>query len=308
MAFTESFQVEAAAPFDFDLTAQIFRYGDKQIRIYKSGVFSQVIKLDSQLALVKVVSDGAIEKPKLAVEIAANNPLTVEDIRKAKDVVEFVFNLNFDLCSFYSDIKNDSVMSQIAKHLYGLKNPTIPTVFESLVDSIIEQQISIKVAIALEEKITKKLGEQLCVDGEVYFEFPTAQTLAGASVDEIQAVGLSRRKAEYIHGAAELIVTGKLDLESLIDFGNADDIIRELDAVRGVGVWTAELTMLRGMQRLDMLPADDLGIRRVISTYYCGGKPIKADEARQIAQRWGRWKGLAAFYLIVAEIQNLKVK
>ena len=54
-----------------------------------------------------------------------------------------------------------------------------------------------------------------------------------------------------------------------------------LDAVRGIGVWTAELTMLRGMQRLDMLPADDLGIRRVISNYYCGGKPIKVDEARQ---------------------------
>ena len=70
-----------------------------------------------------------------------------------------------------------------------------------------------------------------------------------------------------------MIAAGELDLEGLERPMNLPrKSSRELDAVRGIGVWTAELTMLRGMQRLDMLPADDLGIRRVISTYYCGGK------------------------------------
>jgi len=66
--------------------------------------------------------------------------------------------------------------------------------------------------------------------------------------------------------------------------------------------------MLRGMQKLDGLPADDLGVRRVISRYYCGGQPIKTDEAREIAKAWGTWKGLAAFYLIIAEIKNISIK
>ena len=65
--------------------------------------------------------------------------------------------------------------------------------------------------------------------------------------------------------------------------------------------------MLRGMQRLDALPADDLGIRRVISRYYCGGRQIKTADAREIAEAWGTWKGLAAFYLIIAEVKDLKV-
>ena len=85
------------------------------------------------------------------------------------------------------------------------------------------------------------------------------------------------------------------------------EIIFELDEIRGIGVWTAELTMLRGMQRLDALPADDFGIRRVISSYYCGGKPIKTPEAREIAKAWGRWKGLAAYYLIIAEAKGITV-
>jgi DNA-3-methyladenine glycosylase II len=65
--------------------------------------------------------------------------------------------------------------------------------------------------------------------------------------------------------------------------------------------------MLRGLQKLDALPADDFGIRRVISRYYCGGKPIKTADARQIAQAWGTWKGLGAFYLIIAEVKDLQV-
>jgi DNA-3-methyladenine glycosylase II len=96
-----------------------------------------------------------------------------------------------------------------------------------------------------------------------------------------------------------------LDLERLKSQENAEEIIKELDAVRGIGVWTAELTMLRGMQRLDVLPGDDFGIRRVISTYYREGRPIKAAEARKIAKAWGRYKGLAAFYLIIAEVSGI---
>ena len=198
-------------------------------------------------------------------------------------------------------------MSQIAKQLYGLKNPTTPTVFESLVDSIIEQQISIKVAIALEEKLIKKFGDHLEVEGEICFGFPTPQALAVASVDQIQQVGLSRRKAEYIREVAELIVAGKLDLEHLKNLEDAQEIIRELDAVRGIGVWTAELTMLRGMQRLDALPADDLGIRRVISTYYCDGRTLKRLRQEKSLKAWGTRKGLAAFYLIIAEVRGIKV-
>ena len=65
--------------------------------------------------------------------------------------------------------------------------------------------------------------------------------------------------------------------------------------------------MLRGMQKLDAFPADDFGIRRVISRYYCSGKAVDSGEAREIAKAWGNWKGLAAYYLIIAEAKDLTV-
>ncbi len=306
MTFTETFTVQALAPFNFDLTAQISCSGDKQIRNYTNSQFSQVVYINDKLAQLKVASLGTVEDPKISVELKSNNPLTVQDKKKAEETVKFIFNLDFDLCSFYRDLKNDHVMQQIAQLLYGLKNPTTPTVFEALIDSIVEQQISIKVAHALEERIIKKFGEPLFLNGDSFYAYPTHQNIANTSISEIQSCGLSQRKAQYIQGAAKLIVEGKLDLEHLKNC-NPEEIISELDAIRGIGVWTAELTMLRGMQKLDALPADDLGVRRVISRYYCGGKPINADEARGLAESWGRWRGLAASYLIIAEVKDIKL-
>ena len=305
MMFARKFSIDATDPFDFDLTASIFRNGDNQIRSYTDAIFRQVIELGDKLVLIELKSKGTKEHPRIEGELKSNRSLNSKDVEETQKTAKFIFNLDLNLNLFYQETKNDSVMSRLIKQLYGLKNPTTPTVFESLVDSIIEQQISIKVAISLEERLTKKYGDLLELEGNAFFAFPTPKNLSAINVDEIQATGLTRRKAEYIKGAAELIANDKLDLESLKMEDDFEGIIQKLDEIRGIGVWTAELTMLRGMQKLEALPADDLGIRRVISKYYCGGKPVNTVEARQIAQRWGRWKGLAAFYLIMAEIKEI---
>jgi DNA-3-methyladenine glycosylase II len=112
-------------------------------------------------------------------------------------------------------VESDPVMHKISRQLYGLKNPTTPTVFESLVDSIVEQQIAIKVAHAIEQRLTKKFGETLTIDGNIYFAYPKPQNIADNSIGEIQHVGLSLRKAEYIQNVTKMIVDKKFDLEQL---------------------------------------------------------------------------------------------
>jgi len=193
-------------------------------------------------------------------------------------------------------------MASLTRKFCGLKSPTTQFAFEALVDSIVEQQISLKVAHAFEKRVIKKWGDALYLDDEVYYAYPTPKSLAKATQQELRGIGLSERKAEYVKNVASLIAEGKLDLESLACGKTSNEVIEELDKIKGVGVWTAELTMLRGMQRLEALPADDLGLRRTIAHFYCSDKEITSGQARDIAKNWGQWKGLAAFYLIVAEI------
>jgi DNA-3-methyladenine glycosylase II len=305
--FAEKIEIATSPPFRFDLSAEIFANGDMQIRTYEKGRFRQIIRANGKLILATVESAGTVDKPKLCAELRSDRELTQEDKKKAEEAISVLFNLNFDLSPFYEEVKKDKVMACLTQKLRGQKSPTTQTVFEALVDSIVEQQISLKVANGMEKKLIKKFGDALGLEGEVYFAYPTPQMLASASSEELRQCGLSFRKAEYIKSVSTLIMEGKLNLEKLKDYDSADEIIRELDRVRGIGVWTAELTMLRGMQRLEALPAEDLGLRRVISHYYCGGTRITSAQARQIARDWGRWKGLAAYYLIVAEMLGIEV-
>ncbi len=304
---TGKITIKSLPPFSFELSANIFSHGDGQIRIYANGKFTQLIRINSKLIHVTVESKGTVDKPKLQIYLKANEKLTETEKKKASEAISSLFNLNLNVVQFYGDVKQDSTMTKITQKLWGLRIPTAQTVYEALVDSIVEQQISIKVAKALETKIIRKFGDTLHMDGEVYYEYPTPQAIANSPVEELRQCGLSQRKAEYIQEVSKLITDQKLDLEKFKNYSNADQIIKEMDEIRGIGVWTAELTMLRSMNIWDALPADDFGIRRVISHYYCQDKKINSAQAREIAEAWGKWKGLAAFYLIVAETLAIEV-
>jgi DNA-3-methyladenine glycosylase II len=259
------------------------------------------------LVLAKISQGVTVQQPKLQIELTSNQPITAQTKKGAQQAIEYIFNLNLDLNKFYRHVENDAAMHKITNSLCGFKYPTTPTAFESLLDSIVEQQISIKIARSIQERLAMRFGDKLQLDGECFYAFPTPQNIDAASIHDIKSCGLSQRKAEYIYGAAHQIVTGELDLEAMKTIPDTDTIVTELDEIKGIGVWTAELTLFRGMQRLEVLPADDFGIRRVISNYYCNGQPIKAPQAREIGKAWGKWQGLAAFYLLAAEFNGVKV-
>ncbi len=306
MGFTETLSVKAVPPFDFHLSALIFADGDKQIGRYENGKFWQVIRLDTKLVLATIKSIGTVENPILSVELRSGDKITSEEKKKAESIVENLFSLDFNLKDFYDDIKNDKILARLTQKLFGLKSPITQSVFEALVDSIIEQQISLRVASVLERKLIKNWGDPLQLDGEVFYAYPTPKILSAAKQEELRNIGLSQRKAEYIQNVASLIAKGTLDLESIKTRSNSEEIIKELDSVRGIGVWTAELTIIRGTKMIEAFPADDLGLRRVIAHFYGNRKTISSNEARKIAESWGKWKGLVGYYLYIAETLNIE--
>lgn len=294
------FDLKPVPPFSFDLSAGIFGEGDECIQRYESGSFWQVIRPNGKLVLVSMRSTGTVDGPEISVNVLPDEDLSVDDVRKSGEIVRSLFNMNLDLLPFYEKVLGDRVMTKITQRLRGLRNPTTATVFEALVDSIVEQQISLKVAWTLERRLIETFGDALPLGERTYFAFPLPERLAGATVEELRSCGLSTRKSEYIRDLARMIQKG-LDLEKLKKHQDPDRIIEELRHIRGVGIWTAELAMVRGMGMLDAMPADDLGLRRCISHYYCADRKITGDQARRVAEAWKGWRGLASFYLIMAE-------
>lgn len=297
--------VKARGPYDFGLSCMIFSNGDPKIRNYDDEKFWQVLRVNSKLVYINVKSSGSVDEPVLIVELKSDSVISVEDRILIESIVSNIFNTDFNLKLFYSAVKNDEVMLRLSEELFGLKTPVTPTVFEALIDSIVEQQISLKAAHSIERRIIKTLGSALKIDGHVYYAYPTPMQIYNAPLSELRECGLSFRKGEYIRDLSKLIVSGELDLEKFREYRDIDDVISELCEIRGIGKWTAELTVLRGLNGLDSFPADDIGIRRAVSHYYCNDKRITSDDAREIAGKWGDWKGLAAFYLVIAEILNI---
>ena len=216
-----------------------------------------------------------------------------------------MFNIYDDLAPFYHAVREDPVMADLTRRLHGLKSPTTPTLFEALVDSIIEQQISLNVARNLQVRLIKKTGKRLDLGTTEYFCYPSPEVLAGSPETLFRECGMTTRKGEYIRELSGSIVSGDLDLDRFRVYEDTGRIIRELMEIRGIGKWTAELTIIRGIHRLDAFPADDVGLQRILSRFYRDGKKVTSDEARLIAAGWGVWQGLAAFYLDLAEYLGL---
>jgi len=292
-------------PYDFALSATIFSQGDPCIRIFREGVYRHAVDIRGYPQLIEVISKGTISDPEIEVLFRPDTGDIPEISSSVGELVSSMFNIYDELNPFYKAVERDPVMTGIAEKLRGLKSPTTPTVFEALTDSIIEQQISLKAAHALRSRLIKKTGKQLVLDDEVYYCYPEAKTLAVTPDSVFRECGLTFRKAEYIREISNSIVASELDLERFRKYENTQEILHEMMKIRGIGKWTAELTIIRGMHKLDAFPADDIGLQRIILRFYCGGRKISSDESREIAHQWGIWKGLAAFYLDIAEYLDL---
>lgn len=293
--------IHPVMPYNFDLSCRIFSDGDPRVRVFREGIFRQIIRVAGKAVLVRVRDMSERGKVVLGVECLSRDRLTGAERRAALERVSQLLSLRDDLNRFYSAIQGDTRMVSIAGDLYGLRIPASASAFEALVVSIIEQQISIRVARVLEARLVQRFGERIDVAGTTCFAYPGPGDLAGRKAEEFRACGLSARKGEYIINAAEMVAGGSLDLESLAGISDPGKIIDTLCELRGIGRWTAEFVLLRGLHRLGTIPADDLGVRRAIARVYCPGRTISAGQARAIAENWGEWKGLAAYYLLTAE-------
>jgi DNA-3-methyladenine glycosylase II len=293
-------------PFDFSLSAAIFATGDPDIRIFRDGVFCQALATAAGPVVAEVGSAGTPKKPELILTVSSSQPVSRAQVKETRNRISGMLGLADDLDPFYAAVAADPILTDIALQLRGVRAPTTPTVFEALADSIIEQQISLKAARSIENRLIRMTGQQIYHEGRVWYCYPEPAALAEVTDSGYRSCGMTVRKGEYIRDISRQIVNGDLDVEALREYEDTESVISEMVKLRGIGRWTAELTLLRGLHRPDAFPADDVAVRRFISRFYLGGSRISPAEARLFAERWGGYKGFAAYYLEVAELLGIR--
>ncbi len=159
--------------------------------------------------------------------------------------------------------------------------------YGALVRAIAGQQLSVLAARAIYGRLTARF------DGRP----PTPQEILADDPEELRAAaGFSRAKVSYLRSLAEHVISGELELERLDDLDD-EDAIAELVAVKGIGLWTAQMFLMFQLERPDVLPVGDLGIRRAIERAYSLDGLPDAPAMERIAERWRPQRTLACRYL-----------
>jgi DNA-3-methyladenine glycosylase II len=155
--------------------------------------------------------------------------------------------------------------------------------FSSVVHHIVGQQISSAALKTVWSRLNEKLGAV------------NAETVCSASRAEIQACGITFKKADYIKDFAEKVQSGKFDIDALRDMPD-EDVIKELSALNGIGVWTAEMLLIFCLQRPNVVSYGDLGIQRGMRMLY-HHKKIDRAQFDKYARRYSPYCTVASLYL-----------
>jgi len=182
--------------------------------------------------------------------------------------------------------KTDPVMRRIITRVGPCRLKRYPRYFVTLCDSIVSQQLSSRVA-----EIIFKRFEALYPHGR-----PTPQRVASTSVSRLRTVGLSGQKARYLRELAKGFVGGRIRPHRFARQSN-EEIITTLTAIHGIGRWTAEMFLMFSLNRLDVLPVGDLGIKKAVRQAYGLRVLPKPATIRRIGRSWHPYETVASWYL-----------
>lgn len=177
----------------------------------------------------------------------------------------------------------DSVLAKAIAFIGKIERPVTPDLFSSLIKSIVGQQISTKAQVTIWARMQEKL---------VPFN---ANSLSALSTEEVQAFGMSMRKASYIKAVVDAVQSAQLDLEALYALSD-EEVCTKLRELKGVGLWTAEMMLLFSMQRPDVLSFGDLAIQRGLRMLY-GHQKISSELYKKYKRRYSPYGSTASLYL-----------
>ena len=156
--------------------------------------------------------------------------------------------------------------------------------FETLLSTIVSQQISTEAAAAIMRRVRMLLPG---MEAAQVLELP-----GGA----LRAAGLSARKVEYVEGLAQATVSGRFDPAA---FGEMEDqvVIDAITSLRGFGPWSAEIYLMFSLQRSDIFPAGDLALRIALQKLKAFDQSLNEKQAREVVETWAPYRSAGSLFL-----------
>ena len=285
------------APFDFSQSLAFLSdfsptMGEQQL---KTNDLIKAVEIKGRTVAFEVRGLSTVENPGLKFMAHSESEFTDEVRKRVTDRITFFLSLDDDLKGFYDIAKKDERFEPVIKRFYGHKQVKFLTPFETACWAVLGQRIPMTVAHKMKERIVQGVGGRIIVKGIEYRSFPEATVLAAVGTERMLEMVPNGRKAEYLTAVAKAF--SQVD-EQWLRTAPFDEVHEWLTNIKGIGDWSANFIMIRGLGRMEELLSIGPEIAADAAKLYRGKDgPLTDEEVCAIAEKYGRWKGYWAYYL-----------
>jgi DNA-3-methyladenine glycosylase II len=291
------FELRPRPPFRLDFTVwALRRRAQNAIDRWDGRCYRRALLVDGESLQLAVSQLGTASVPRLEVTLSGPRVGPASEA-EARVTLARLLGLDVDLSDFYARAVRDRPLAELAERYRGVKPPRFPTIFECLVNAVACQQLSLAAGLTLVNRLAGAARAQTAKLNA----FPAPSDVLGLSRSALRTLGFSRRKAETITELANAAAAGKLELEV---FEQLDDaaIVDTLVQTRGIGRWSADYVLLRGLGRLHVFPRGDSGALAGLRRFLAGTELVNDPDAA--LARWAPDAGLVYFHLLLRGLER----
>jgi DNA-3-methyladenine glycosylase II len=288
------FSYAPPGPYSLAATAARFTRWPEAVDRFDGETYRRLLPVGRRGVLLEARQDA--RRAPLSVTLTGDAARGEAARQAALRVVAIGLGAALDVRPFYRAFRGDAILGEALRHSRGLRIAGAPSLWEALVTAVLAQQINLRFAYDIRRALAVAFGRRALFGEETYFAFPEPSRLARESEAGLRKFRLSGSKAGAIARLAEAFASGELS-ESEIARLSDDEAIERLTAVKGVGRWTAEIGLLRGLGRADVFPGGDLGVVKYVAMQLLGHRArVTEPLMREFADRWRPYRGLALVY------------
>ncbi len=298
MVYEEQFTLSVISPFRLDLTVWALRRRQKNLIDRWSG---------KEYIRVFVVGKNAVQvtieqKSETELFVIVRYASKIPELQKVvTNMLIMMLGTDKNLEEFYKLAAQDKYLKHLSSSFKGVKPPRFPTIFEGLVNAIACQQVTLDLGILLLNRLSENFGKKYA--GQ--YSFPRPEDLTDLTEKELKGLGFSYQKARAIISLAKEIVGKNITFNNIENMSNTE-IVSYLLKIRGIGRWSAEYVLLRGLGRIDIFPGDDVGAQKNLMLLTGLSKRPDYEEIKKITKRWNPYAGLVYFHLLLDKLHKKK--
>jgi DNA-3-methyladenine glycosylase II len=285
-------EIAVVAPYRLDLTVSVLRRLSTNVVdvLTSDGEYVRALGGSREPVIARVAQ---VHPGSLVVTLEGDE----DEHGRALAVVRRILGVDRDVAQFDRAAARIPWLKPLAERMRGVKPPRYPTLWETCVNAIAFQQVSLSAASAIVRRLIVALSPPPESEGVPVYVFPRVATFLGANDDLLRAAGLSQSKLATLRRVGEALAAGRLD-EAMVEKRTSPDAAALLCEIKGIGPWTASVILLRGLGRLDVFPMNDSSVARNLALV-SDSAPIDIES---LLDELSPQQGMLYYHLLLARL------